>query len=44
VDSQDFADAYLDRGIAWANKGEYARAIADLTKAIELNPRYAGVL
>ena len=37
----DDAQAYSNRGVAYNNKGEYNRAIADLTRAIELNPDYA---
>lgn len=34
--------AYKFRGNAWINsKGEYDKAIADYTKAIEIDPRYA---
>ena len=35
------ADAYLKRGIAYAEKGQYDQAISDLNKALEINPRYA---
>jgi Flp pilus assembly protein TadD len=35
------ADDYLSRGVGRAHYGEYDKAIADFTKAIELNPRYA---
>ena len=30
--------AYSNRGIAWRNKGEFDRAIADITEAIRLDP------
>jgi tetratricopeptide (TPR) repeat protein len=33
--------AYTIRGNAYDNKGQYDQAIADFTKAIEINPRYA---
>ena len=33
--------AYNNRGTAWFYKGDYDRAIADCSKALELNPRYA---
>jgi Flp pilus assembly protein TadD len=33
--------AYVNRGIAYENKGEHDRAIADFNKAIEINPKYA---
>jgi len=36
-----YAKAYINRGIAWYNKGNYDRAISDYNKAIELNPRFA---
>jgi hypothetical protein len=32
---------YNNRGNAWDKKGDYGKAIADYTKAIEINPRYA---
>lgn len=35
------AVGYNDRGIAYANKGAYDRAIADFTKAIEIGPPMA---
>ncbi|MEE9420550.1 MAG: SPOR domain-containing protein, partial [Desulfatiglandaceae bacterium] len=35
------SQAYNNRGTAWFYKGDYDRAIADCTKALELNPRYA---
>jgi tetratricopeptide (TPR) repeat protein len=34
-----YAEAYYNRGIAWADKGDYDRGIADYTRAIELNPK-----
>src|SRR5262249_9368062 len=33
--------AYSDRGIAYYNKGDYDRAVADFSKVIERNPNYA---
>lgn len=33
--------AYANRGIVHRHKGDYDRAIADYSKAIELNPQYA---
>jgi tetratricopeptide (TPR) repeat protein len=33
--------AYINRGVAYRQKGEYDRAIADYDRAIELNPKYA---
>ncbi len=38
VSSKDRGLAYENRGTAYLNKREYKRAIADLTKALELNP------
>jgi tetratricopeptide (TPR) repeat protein len=35
------ANAYLNRGGAYANNGDLDRASADFTKAIELDPKYA---
>src|SRR5262249_25621993 len=35
------AIAYDNRGLAYQAKREYDRAVADHTKAIELNPKYA---
>jgi len=37
-------DKYFDhyrRGVVYENKGEYEHAIAEYTKAIEINPRHA---
>jgi tetratricopeptide (TPR) repeat protein len=34
------AKAYYNRGVTWADKGDYDRAISDYNKAIELNPNY----
>src|SRR5215831_12483495 len=36
-----FALAYNNRGVAYKNKGELDRAIADYDEAIRLNPNYA---
>jgi len=36
-----FANAYFNRGKAYAIKGSYDKAILDYTKAIEFNPGYA---
>jgi tetratricopeptide (TPR) repeat protein len=36
-----FAVAYNNRGYAYAQKGEYEHALADLGRAIELDPQYA---
>jgi tetratricopeptide (TPR) repeat protein len=35
------AAAYYNRGIAWKDKGDLDRAIADFTEAIRLNPKDA---
>ena len=35
------ADAYFSRGIAYRNKDEHDRAIADYNKAIEIDPKLA---
>jgi len=35
------AQAYLGRGIAYSNKGDFDRAIADNNEAIRLDPNYA---
>lgn len=34
--------AYYNRGIAYDEKGQHNKAIADFTKAVELNPKFAG--
>ena len=36
------AEDYFDRGLTRVEKGDLDEAIADFTKAIEINPRYAG--
>jgi len=33
-------EAYTNRGFAYAKQGDLTQAIADFTKAIELNPKY----
>jgi tetratricopeptide (TPR) repeat protein len=35
------AEAYYNRGVEYHDKGDRDRAIADFTKAIEINPKYA---
>jgi tetratricopeptide (TPR) repeat protein len=35
------AEAYLNRGVAYGNRGNYDRDIADQTRAIELDPQLA---
>ena len=37
----DLAEAYHNRGLAWAEKDEYDKAIADYSEAIRLKPDYA---
>jgi lipoprotein NlpI len=34
----DLATAHFDRGLAWANSGNYSKAIADYNAAIRINP------
>jgi lipoprotein NlpI len=36
--NDDRATAYFDRGLAWANTGQYGQAITDYTDAIRFNP------
>ena len=40
----DSAAKYLDSGKALHAKGDYDGAIADYSKAIELNPKFADLL
>ncbi len=35
------AEAYFNRGLAYASNGQYEEAITDYTRALEINPRYA---
>jgi tetratricopeptide (TPR) repeat protein len=35
------AEFYLNRGLDYVNKGQYDQGISDLTKAIEIDPRFA---
>jgi len=39
--NSEYAVAYVNRGIAYKNKGNHKKAIEDYTKAIELKPEYA---
>ncbi|WP_083556423.1 tetratricopeptide repeat protein [Hyphomicrobium sp. NDB2Meth4] len=39
--AKDRAGAYLNRGTAWNNKGDLAKAIEDYSHAIELDPGFA---
>jgi len=41
LSSTNLAITLSNRGIAWANKGDYDRAIADFKEAIWLSPQYA---
>ena len=34
--------AYRSRGLAWSNKKDYEKAIADYNEAIRLDPKYSG--
>jgi Flp pilus assembly protein TadD len=36
----NYANPYRHRGAAYMNKGEYAKARADFTKALQINPHY----
>jgi tetratricopeptide (TPR) repeat protein len=36
------AKFYIDRGIAYGEKGQYDQAMADFTKALEIDPKSAG--
>jgi len=38
---KDQAQVYINQGVAWAEKGDFDNAIADFTKAIEINPNHA---
>jgi tetratricopeptide (TPR) repeat protein len=41
ISKYDYAqDAYLNRGVAYGNLGQFDKAIDDYSKAIELNPKY----
>ena len=37
----NYALAYNNRGVAYSNKGEVNRAIADYRKALEIDPYYS---
>ncbi|HAH32268.1 MAG TPA: hypothetical protein DCL44_08145, partial [Elusimicrobia bacterium] len=41
--SPAYWDAYFGRGTAYAEKGEYDKAIKDYSKAIAINPKSAVV-
>ena len=36
------AKFYIDRGIAYREKGQYDQAISDYTKALEIDPKSGG--
>ena len=40
----DAAKAYLSRGMAYANKGDYDTAIKNYTKAIEIDPELREII
>jgi len=40
VDSRDVW-AYARRGMAWTEKGEFDQAVADITEAVTIDPKYA---
>ena len=40
LSSGELEASYYNRGYAWDEKSEYGKAIADYTKAIELNPKF----
>ena len=42
ADHPDAARGYRDRGDAWLNRGESARAIEDFNRAVECDPTHAG--
>jgi tetratricopeptide (TPR) repeat protein len=39
VPAQATAEGYFQSGVAWANKGDFDRAIADYTQALRINPQ-----
>ena len=41
LSTADLAKTFYNRGVEWANKHDYARAIADYSEAIRLNLQYA---
>ena len=41
LSSRDRASAFHERGVAWAEKRDYDRAIADYNEALRINPLYA---
>ena len=41
---ENLARAYFNRGRAWSDRGEYARAMQDFDEAIKLDPNYPDAL
>ena len=41
IQTQETAEAYLNRGATYSQKGEFDKAISNYNKAIELNPKFA---
>lgn len=41
LSQEELSIAYYNRGNAWKSKGKYNKAIADYTKAIEIDPNFA---
>ncbi len=42
--NQQDATGLLKQGVAWAQQGEYDKAIAEFTEAIRIEPQNAGLL
>ena len=43
LSSRDRASAFHERGVAWVEKRDYDRAIADYNEALRINPKHLGV-
>ncbi|OGP81886.1 MAG: hypothetical protein A2Z08_03775, partial [Deltaproteobacteria bacterium RBG_16_54_11] len=41
LSGKNLSSVYCTRGTAWAEKGDYDKAIADINKAIEIDPKDA---
>ncbi len=41
ISKGNLASVYYNRGVAYGDKGDYDRAIADYTQAIKLDPKHA---